>query len=504
MHSKAFLLILFVFFSLFHNAPVSANVNDSPSPLQQAFDAFSHDAALANANWTFYVKDISAGETILAHNTDRLMLPASVQKLITTASAIMILGNDHLYATLLQTDGTVDHNEILQGNIYIKGSGDPAFGSSRLDDSLALDLVFERWTQALQQIGVNAINGHIIADERIFDDEMIPHRWLWGHIGNYFGAGASGLSANENEYTVFFNAGSSIGSPAEVVRTEPHVPGMSFINRVTTGAAGSGDQVYIYGAPWVHERLLTGTVPLRGKDFPVRGSLPDPPGLVAESFRSFLVKNGIQIQGNSYSYRTLDPLQVQVSDNRTTIRAQESPMFFDIIYRTNLNSINSYAENLLKSIGHASHGKGSYKSGLQAIDEFWRSHGIDTDRWALYDGSGLSPSNRITAEQLMTVLAFAARQPSFPLLMQSLPLAGYSGSLANLFLGSMSEGLLRAKSGYLEGARSYAGYTTMQNGNLAAFVIIANDYNASPAAMRHKMVRLMDAITQHEGQKLVQ
>lgn len=504
MHSKLLPLLLYVITSLLHCDPATAHVSETPSPLQRAFDMFMNDAALADANWTFYVVDISAGETILAHDIHRPVLPASVQKLITTSSAIMILGNDHFYETLLQTDGSVDHNGILQGNIYIKGSGDPTFGASQLDDSLALDLVFARWAEALQQIGVNAINGHIIADERIFDDEMIPHRWIWGHIGNYFGAGASGLSAHENEYTVYFKAGSSIGSPAEAVRTEPQVPGMSFINRVSTGAAGSGDQVYIYGAPWVQERLLTGTVPLRANDFPVRGSIPDPPGFVAESFRKFLTDNGIQLQGRSYSYRTLDSYHVTVSDDRTTIRVQESPMFFDIIYRTNLNSVNSYAENLVKSIGHASRGEGSYKAGLQTIDEFWSSQNIDTDRWALYDGSGLSPSNRITAEQLMTVLAFAARQPSFPLLMQSLPLAGYSGSLANFFRGSMSEGILRAKSGYLEGTRSYAGYTTMQNGNLAAFVIIVNDYKSTPAAMRHKMIRLMDAITQHDGKKLTE
>ncbi len=502
MHSKLLSLFLFVVFLCLLPNQANATGKHASSPLQRAFDEFSNDAALANAAWTVYVFDVSAGKHILAHNIHHPLVPASVQKLITTASAVMILGNDHQYETLLQTDGTVDHNGILHGNIYIKGGGDPSFGAAQLDDTLALDFVFNRWTEAFQQIGINSVNGHIIADERIFDDEMIPHRWLWGHIGNYFGAGASGLSANENEYTVFFNAGAGIGSPAEVIRTEPHVPGMSFINRVTTGAAGSGDQVYIYGAPWVQERQLTGTVPLNAREFPVRGSLPDPPGFIAESFRVFLINNNIQIQGNSYSYRTLDPLRVQVSDNRTTIRVLESPMFFDIIYRTNLNSVNSYAENLLKSIGHASHGEGSYKAGLQSVDDFWSSQGVDTHRWALHDGSGLSPSNRITASQLMTVLGVSARHQSFPLLIQSLPLAGYSGSLANAFRGSKSEGLLRAKSGYLKGARSYAGYTTMQNGNLAAFVIIANDYNATPAAMRHKMIRLMDAITQHDGQKL--
>ncbi len=493
---------LFIFSITVHSAILYAETNSASSPLQAAINNFENDASVRNANWAIYVKNITSGETIYANNTHRPLVPASLQKLVTTASAMMILGHDYQYQTMLQHDGTVDRRGVLRGNIYIKGSGDPSFGSSHFEDmpdTLELTHIFENWLNILQRIGINKISGHIIADERIFDDELVPRRWLWEHIGNYFGAGASGLTVNDNEYSVFFNAGSVIGSPATVAGTEPEVPGMTLINQVTTGAAGSGDQVYIFGAPYGQERILTGTVPLGASNFMVRGSLPDPPGFVAESFLRYLIDNGIQVEGQSASYRTKEAKGVYDSDNRISLHTHYSPFLFDIIYQTNINSLNHYAENLLKTIGYHVHGEGTFGKGLQTINDFWVTHGLDNDHFIIYDGSGLSPSNRITAGHLMTVLTVLAEQPAFSAFYNSLPLAGYSGTLANLFRGSASEGNLRAKSGYLNHVRSYAGYTTMQNGNLAAFVLIANDYSGTPAAMRHKMVNLMNTITLHPG-----
>ncbi len=472
------------------------------SPLERIFLEFKQDASVEHANWTFFVMDVTKGMPVVQHNIHKPLQPASLQKLVTTATAIMILGNNHQYETQLQYAGSIDRRGVLQGDLYIKGAGDPSFGSSQLEFAAGLDEIFSEWLNVLKNLGVNRITGNIIADESIFDNEMIPRRWLWEHIGNYFGAGTSGLSANENEYTVFFDAGASLRSPASVIRTEPVVPGMTLINEVTTGTAGSGDQVYIFGAPWIPARQLTGTVPLGATNFPVRGSMHDPPGFVAESFRQFLADNGIETGGVSASYRTKATSNITTTDIRTTIATHPSPLFFDIIYRTNLNSVNSYAESLVKSIALTVHEQGTTNAGLEIIKDYWQSRGMNTEQLLLHDGSGLSPSNRITAEQLMTVLLESSRHPGFSIFINSLPLAGYSGSLANQFPGSFSEGLLRAKSGFLNNVRSYAGYTTMKNGNLAAFVIIANDYQGSPAAMRNKMFRLMDAITTHTGEAI--
>ncbi len=498
---KISVVIAFLFFIFFTytSSQLRAEGPDTP-PLITSVEAFANDPVLQNAHWSVFIKDVTTGETLAARHIDKPLLPASIQKIFTTSTAMMMLGADFQYETLFQHDGSVDRKGVLNGNLYIHGSGDPTFGAAKLDDTLAIEYIFEKWAQLLHDIGIKKINGHIIADERIFDNELVPGRWLWEHIGNYFGAGTSGLSAHENEYTVFFDAGPAIGSPATVVGTKPHVPGMSFINDVKTGRAGSGDQVYIFGAPWVQERHLTGTVPLGARDFPVRGSIYDPPGFVVESLKRYLEKNGVEVAGQSASYRTIEKENIFPSEERITLHTHQSPFLFDIIYRTNLGSHNSYAESLLKTMGVQMHGSGSTDSGLKAMIDVWEEMGLDTDQLILYDGSGLSPSNRLTANQLMTVLYESAGHPAFGILMHSLPLAGYSGSLTNRLRDTASEGRLRAKSGYLNNVRSYAGYTPMQNGHLAAFVIIANDYKGTPAAMRHKMILLMNEITKHKEQ----
>ncbi len=488
--------------SLVMATPAAADPPASSSPLFREFNTFRSQEALKHANWSVYVADITEGREIIRHNIHQLLTPASTQKLLTTTSAMMMLDHDHRFETRLEYDGYIDAEGTLHGNLYIRGDGDPSLGSAMLDDTLALINVFEQWGVAVKSAGIRAVSGHVVSDERIFDEEMVPRRWVWEHIGNYFGAGASGLTVNENEYSIHFDAGNSVGEPASVTFTEPELPGMVFHNQVTTGPEGSGDRVYILGAPYVSERWLTGTVPLGAKDFEVRGSMADPPAFMAESFRRHLFTNGIEVSGTGTSYRLSATSGIETSDDRNKLSTWFSPPLYEIIFRTNLASVNTYAENLLKTIGLQSNRQGSTAAGLEVLDEYWDKKGLDTDSWILYDGSGLSPSNRLSSHHLMTILQEASAHPSFSVLIQSLPLAGYSGALENWFRGTRSEGLLRAKSGYLSGARGYAGYTTMENGNMAAFVILANDYQGTPVAMRTSMLNLMHAITLHNGSSL--
>lgn len=474
---------------------------DSPnrSPLFREFDSYRNQETLKHANWSVYVKDITDNRDIIAHNIHQLLTPASTQKMLTTASAMMMLGHDHRFETTLEYDGYIDADGTLHGNLYIRGDGDPSLGSAMMHDTLALINVFEQWESAVKSAGIRTIAGHVIADERVFDEEMVPRRWIWEHLGNYFGAGSSGLTVNENEYSVHFNAGNRVGADASVTYTNPEIPGMIFMNQVRTGPAGSGDQVYILGAPYISERWLTGTVPLGAIDFKVRGSMPDPPVFIAQSFLQHLSANAVEITGEGTSYRMATTQGIEPSDTRAKLSIWHSPPLYEIIFRTNLSSVNTYAENLLKTIGLQNNEQGSTSAGLKVLDDFWAQRGMNTNTWVLYDGSGLSPSNRLSTHHLMTVLQEAATHHSFSALIQSLPMAGYSGALQNWFRGTSSEGLLRAKSGYLTGARGYAGYTTMQNGNMAAFVILANDYQGSPAALRNSMFNLMHAITLHNG-----
>jgi serine-type D-Ala-D-Ala carboxypeptidase/endopeptidase (penicillin-binding protein 4) len=492
------IVLLFLSFSpAGHLAAGGIRMTDTGSQAgyEKAFSTFANDPALRNANWSFYLSDIHAGKVLLEHNSHRAIAPASTQKLVTTISALLMLGPTYTYHTGLLHDGRKDASGVLRGNLYIRGSGDPSLGAGRMHDTLALEHVFAHFLQLLKQQGITSIAGHVLADESAFDQEMVPRKWLWEDMGNYFGAGSSGLTVNENEYTVFFQAGRSVGDPATVAGHEPVIPGMSFLNQVRTGPRGSGDRVYIFGAPYIQERLLTGSVPLGSSRFPVRGSMAEPPLFFARAFRDYLVKNGIEVTGQGYSMRSAAIQGITYGTPQTRIGEWVSPPLFEIVFRTNVASVNTYAENLLKTIGKEVTGQGTTHAGANAIRIFWEARGVDMNGMVLQDGSGLSPSNRITARQLGHMLEQVSGDRIFPALYNSLPVAGFSGSLAGFFHNTSSEGILRAKSGYLGNVRAYAGYTTLQNGNLAAFVLIVNDYGGTPAAMRDKMFQLMDTIT---------
>lgn len=471
--------------------------------LHQQFLDFSSDESLRNASWSIEVVEAQSGKILLSHNSHLSLTPASTQKIVTTASALLLLGSDFRYSTKLLARGIIDANGILNGDLIIKGSGDPTLGASQMDDSLSLQRVFAHWLSDINASGIRGITGSIIADDSVFDREMVPRKWIWEDIGNYYGAGSSGLTVHENMYTVFFKAGKQTGEAVKVLGTEPSIAGLILHNQVSTGPSGSGDNVYIFGAPYSAHRTLTGTVPAGANRFPVKGSLHDPAEFIASVFNEYLNYNSITTPGIIISGPGEMPGKNQFTAPEILVSTWKSPTLKDIAARTNLYSHNTYAENLLKTIGYHIYSEGSVKAGTQAINEFWAEQGIDTGGMRLYDGSGLSPSNRITTKQITSILAYCSRSPVFENLKQGFPLAGVSGSLENHFINTASYGILSAKSGYLGNVRSYAGYTRMQDGTLVAFAFIVNDYNGSPAAMRNKMFKLMDAITSHNQQNSI-
>jgi D-alanyl-D-alanine carboxypeptidase/D-alanyl-D-alanine-endopeptidase (penicillin-binding protein 4) len=483
-------LLIFTFAIFSCNANPSGNKNILDKTLQD----FSEDTDLKNASWGFYAYNITDNIKLASHNPNTSLTPASTQKLVTTITALAVLGPSYQFETALQYD-EIPVNGNLSGNLYIMGTGDPTLGSALMDDSLSTQRLFDHWLKAIKQNGITHIEGSLVADGSWFDDHIIPPKWTWEDLGNYYGAGAHALTINENLYRIFFQPATQLGNPATVIKTDPELPGISFINDVTTGPAGSGDNVYIYGAPYGTERWLTGTIPLGRPGFEVKGSIPDPGLFLASSFSEFLKENGISVKGYPLTHRNFYPEEDEKI--RIVFYKSLSPVLESIVERTNMKSVNTYAENLLKTLGKTKKNEGSFDAGIETITEFWKNNGVDTKGMYLHDGSGLSPFNKITTEQLTQMLVFAAQnEVIYNSLIRGLPVANQSGSLETMFSSTKSAGILMAKSGFLSQVRSYAGFTQTQSGKLIAFTLIVNNYEGSPLQMRRKMEKVMDAISQ--------
>ena len=175
---------------------LSAHSGEPAHELAIDLDGIIETGPHANAFWGVYVRDLESGTVLYERNANRPLIPASNQKLLTAATALMTLGPDFKYRTPLLFEGRIE-DSVLTGDLVIEGSGDPTFGS-RTNDGVRED-PFDTWVAALQQRGVKKIEGRIIGNDDIFDDDAFGDGWDVSHIGRYgFAAPSGGISYRDN------------------------------------------------------------------------------------------------------------------------------------------------------------------------------------------------------------------------------------------------------------------------------------------------------------------
>ena len=380
-----------------------------------------------------YAVDCKTGEVLIDQHSDLSLTPASCLKIVTTGAAFQVLGKDHRFETRLEYEGVIDENHTLHGNVYIRGGGDPCLGSDRIAGVLPWKEQVGAWASAIINSGIKKVEGKIIGDASRWELALAVPSWSWEDLGNYYGAGACALSFHENSYTVFFEPGAEVDTPAKLLRTDPPVEMLTIHNEVKTGPKGSGDRACIYGSEFSFSQSIRGTIPAAVKEFPIKGSIPDPAAYTAKLLEQELESRGITVE-----QQAIAPLQ-----RPTLLLETISPDVEEIIHWTNQKSINLYAEHLLKAMGENAGKEGSTASGIKAVIDFWSSQGIDLDGVHMVDGSGLSRQNLITTQQLVHILMKMKKSASFPSFFESLP---------------SREGGIRAKSGSMKLVRGYAGY----------------------------------------------
>lgn len=469
----------------------SQEENSLSNKFALSFKKLIADKDLKHASVGFYAQKVKTGEVLLEHNPDLSLIPASIQKNVTTAAALGTFGSTHKFKTILQYDGMIDSIGILNGNIYIKGGGDPSLGSVYFCGSEGQMSFLKEWEKAVNNLGIKKIDGAIIGDDQIFSSDLIPSTWSWGDIGNYYGSGTCGLSAFDNSYEVELESAGVSGELTVVKSIHPNIQYLEFQNEIMSGDV-QGDNSSIFGSPYGSERLAKGYIPINQKAFKIKGSIPNPALLVAILFDETLRNSGIEISSV--------PKSIGLSDTRVRkdIYSQYSPALDSIVYWTNLKSINSYAESLINHLGLKYKNSGETMAGAQALKEYWQMKGIDTEGMFLADGSGLSRANGLTSRQMTNILVNIYGNEEFNSFYNSLPIAGKSGSLANMCKGTYAEGNLRAKSGYMSRVRSYAGYVKNRKGDLIAFTIIVNNYSCSASVMKQKIEKVLSALAETE------
>ena len=236
MNYKLYLCLLFLFLIKFSYSQPLKEQNHS---VNKALSIIKNDTELKNAGVGFYAIDVNSGEIIAELNPDLALKPASTMKLITTATALEVLGANYKFETQLHYDGKIDTaKKILYGNIYIIGGGDPTLGSKYFVQTRAKQFL-DDWTNAIKRLGIDSITGSIIGDASIYSWDIVPPTWAWEDMGNYFAAGACGLSVYDNFYTLFFRTSHKIGGKSRITKIEPIIPGLTFDNQVVSANISS-------------------------------------------------------------------------------------------------------------------------------------------------------------------------------------------------------------------------------------------------------------------------
>lgn len=427
------------------------------------------------------VTDIGTGESVAAYNEKIEFVPASVLKLLTTATVLGLYDADYCMETRVSHTGKIGADGVLRGDLYLTGGGDPSLGS---EFSLQPRDRFEKeCIAALKKAGVHRIEGRVIADASLFDMEGVSPKWLWEDLGNYFAAGAYGINFSDNMYRLALRSGKS-GTRPEILSTSPVMEKIRFTNFLEA-KDNRKDSAYIYGAPFSEMRRIYGSIPANRKEFVIKGDMPDPVEFVAEHITAVLREAGIEVAGEAGTVFIRN-----AGEKRSLLFSFRSDPLSRLVRVTNERSNNLYAECLLRLIALKKYPVGSARGGIGVMRDFWNGKGVPADGMLVYDGCGLSPVNRISPRALCAVLAAASKMPGTgTVFRQSLPIAGREGTVGSFLKGTPLEGKMRLKSGSMAQVQCYAGYYSGKREY--AVVIMVNSFTMPRAELCSRLEKLL-------------
>lgn len=420
------------------------------------------------------------GKSIYGKNANQNFIPASLQKIVTNFAVLETLGEDYKYTTKIGYTGQILPDGNLTGDLIIYGNGDPSLASERYQKRMQLDDLVDYIASTLKEKGITCIDGKIISDASYYGTDGTIHSWAWNDIGNYYACNTWSVNVHENYYKLYFQLQSSQQKQPRIIRHEPTIPGIEFKNELFSGPSGSGDQSYIFGAPYTYNRIIRGSLPVGARTFRIKGAIPDSPKFLADLVSQALDKKEISNNGSDVEFDKKIKLEEIIN--------LPSPPLKELVKSANLESINLYCESFLVTLG-----EGSRSRGIKNAKLFLHNNGIDTSDIYIEDGSGLSVWNNISPADFTTLLSklhdkYGSRLGQF------FPEAGKSGTLSYMFKNMQAYGKLWAKTGSMQQVMNYAGFTKAKSGRWLFFSIIANRHQVSNRRIRSIHEQIMNTI----------
>lgn len=428
------------------------------------------------------ILSVETGEYFYKLNEAKNFIPASTQKLLTTAAALHYLGPDFRYVTQLFLDGDLRENGEYIGNIYIRGSGDPTMSEYFVKEPLK---IIERWTARLDSLGVKSIRGNIIGDDDYFDDMPYAPGWAWDDFIYPFSAQIGALSFYDNVVDLIIAQGDTVGKPAQV-HIFPESAFVKAISNVRTVASGGETEALPFKELASNMIYLFGTIPY-DEDNPNRIYLPvtvdNPTMYFVNIFSESLSRNNIQHRG---ALIDVDDLSEKPSYYELVPACEyESPPTSEIIKIVNKRSHNFVAEALFKTIAKENLGEGSFRDGADMALKFAEKAGISPENVTIVDGSGLSRLNLVSPYYQTALLAYMRTSQYWEEFAASLATPGEEGTLEKRMVKTRAEKSVFAKTGSMNGVSNLAGYVLTSDGETLAVSIMMNNFSCPANAAKN-------------------
>lgn len=460
----------------------SAQETRSLRELRADLQSFIFDTTFSNAFIGIEVKSLKTGEVIFRHNAEKDFVPASNMKLLTTSTALSVLGPSYTYQTRLMADGYI-LSDTLFGDLYVVGSGDPTI-SGRFTNGDAIK-TFKDWADTLKLLNIKVIKGNVIGDDRCFDNVPVGGGWGldWHEDVYWYAAYISGLTFNDNCVDLTIKPG-QIGKPVNFT-VDPNTHYASFVNTsVTVNDTVSTLDFY--------RDLATSRIHIYGK-FPasldsmkVSLTIYDPPKYAATVLKESLDSDSITVVGTADDVRDYQRThRIPPYSLMWEVASYTSPPLSEIVKVINKRSQNLYAEQVFRTLGKEKYGLGSYSNAHQVETKFLSTIGIDTNKIEIFDGSGLSCWDLVSPDAIVKILTAMYKSSAWQYFYDSLPIAGVDGTLEFRMRDTKAQGNVHGKTGFVENVRSLSGYLTTADGEPMAFSIFVNHYTVPTNAVNN-------------------